>query len=240
MPDRNDSGQPRPCTPWTRELIDRMRQRAVLKVVGTTIFISVFFVAYFYVLRHPVVESTLVPLTALDLMIPFQPGALIVYLSLWFYVGIPPTLLTGLRELIMYCCWTAALCITGLACFFFWPTAIARGTIDTEANPGFQLIQGLDAAGNACPSLHVATAVYSAIWLHRLLREIGAGQFVLFANGCWVVLIAYSTLAIKQHVALDVLAGVALGGIFAFASLWPGTRFAIPRPALSPRTHNPS
>jgi membrane-associated phospholipid phosphatase len=237
MPDRNGSS---PSPAWIREIIGRMRQRFVLKAVGTTIFISVFFVAYFYVLRHPAYESTLMPLTALDLMIPFQPGALIVYLSLWFYVGIPPTLLTGLRELLMYCYWTAALCITGLACFYFWPTTIPRGTIDTEANPGFQLIQGLDAAGNACPSLHVATAVYSAIWLHRLLREIGAGRFVLLANGCWVALIAYSTLATKQHVALDVLAGVALGSVFAFASLWPGTPLAIPRPALSPRTHDPS
>jgi membrane-associated phospholipid phosphatase len=237
MPDRNGS---RPSPVWYRELIDRVRQRAVLKVVGTTIFISVFFVAYFYVLRHPVVESTLMPLTALDLMIPFQPGTLIVYVSLWFYVGIPPSLLTGLRELIMYCCWTAALCITGLACFYFWPTAISRGTIDTDAHPGFQLIQGLDAAGNACPSLHVATAIYSAIWLHRLLREIGAGRFVLFANWGWVTLIAYSTLATKQHVALDVVAGIALGGVFAFASLWPGTRLAIPRPTLSPRTLDPS
>jgi membrane-associated phospholipid phosphatase len=237
MPDRN-GGSPSPA--WIREIIGRMRQRFVLKAVGTTIFISVFFVAYFYVLRHPAYESTLMPLTALDLMIPFQPGALIIYLSLWFYVGIPATLLTGLRELIMYCCWTAALCITGLACFYFWPTTIPRGTIDTEANPGFQLIQGLDAAGNACPSLHVATAIYSAIWLHRLLREIGAGRFILFANWCWVASIAFSTLATKQHVALDVLAGVALGAGFALASLWPGMPLAIPRPALSPRAPNPS
>jgi membrane-associated phospholipid phosphatase len=38
-------------------------------------------------------------------------------------------------------------------------------------------------------------------------------------NTVWLLLIVYSTLAIKQHVLLDALAGAALGAAFGWASL---------------------
>jgi membrane-associated phospholipid phosphatase len=204
--------------PW-RASLQRLKQSLLLKVAGTTAFITLFFIAYFHVLRHPVFEVTPMPETALDRLIGFQPAALLPYVSLWLYVGIPPALLYGLRELVAYGCWIAALCIAGLACFYFWPTAIPPILIDTTQYPGFAVIQGLDAAGNACPSLHVATAAFSAIWLDRLLGEIGAARTVRAGNWLWFALIAWSTLAIKQHVALDVLAGLLLGLSFALPSL---------------------
>ncbi|HZV53891.1 MAG TPA: phosphatase PAP2 family protein [Rhodocyclaceae bacterium] len=204
---------------WQREFMKRFLRYALLKFVGTTTFISIFFIGYFHVLRHTTYEVTLMPLTALDRMIGFHPSALIAYVSLWVYVGIPPALFYSLRELVAYGCWIAGLCIAGLACFHFWPTAVPAHVIDPALYPGFGLIQGIDAAGNACPSLHVATAAFSAIWLDRLLREIGAGPAVRTINWTWFVLIAWSTMAIKQHVALDVLAGLLLGTLFALASL---------------------
>ena len=159
------------------------------------------------------------PLTALDRLIGFQPPALFIYLSLWFYIGIPPALFHGLRELLAYGWWAAGLCLAGLACFYFWPTAVPPSPVATTDFPGFELIQGIDAVGNACPSMHVATAAFSAFWLHRLLSELKAGRGVLAINWCWFVLIAYSTLATKQHVVLDVLAGLALGAAFAWLSM---------------------
>jgi membrane-associated phospholipid phosphatase len=204
---------------WWRQALMRFRRHMLLKTVGTTAFITLFFVGYFHVLRNTVYEVTLMPLTALDHMIGFQPAALIAYVSLWFYVGIPPALLLGFRELVAYGAWIAALCITALVCFHFWPTAIPAHVVDSELYPGFGLIQGMDASGNACPSLHVATAAFSAIWLDRLLREIGASKTARAGNWIWFWLIAYSTLAIKQHVTLDVLAGLLLGIAFALPSL---------------------
>ena len=91
--------------------------------------------------------------------------------------------------------------------------------VDTTLYPAFAVIQGLDAPGNACPSLHVATAAFSAIWLDRLLRELGAEVATRACNGLWLLAIAWSTLATKQHVALDVLAGLLLGLAFALPSL---------------------
>jgi hypothetical protein len=206
-------------TSWPSDLRVRLRHYLLLKAVGTTVFISVFFVGYFHVLRSTAGQAVLMPLTALDEFIGFQPAALYAYVSLWLYVGLPPAIMLGLRELLAYAGWIAALCITGLACFWFWPTAVPSHLVDTNLYPAYQLIQGLDAAGNACPSLHVATAAFSAIWLDRLLAEIGAGGRMRTANWAWFAAIAWSTLATKQHVALDALAGGLLGAAFALASL---------------------
>lgn len=207
-------------TRWMQGLGIRLRRYFLLKAVGTTVFISLFFVGYFHVLRATAGQATVMPLTLVDDLVGFQPVSLYAYVSLWLYVGLPPAVMLGLRELLAYGAWAAALCLTGLACFWFWPTAVPPYAIDVGRYPGFHLIQGLDAAGNACPSLHVATAAFSAVWLDRLLSEIGTGARMRLANWAWFVAIAWSTMATKQHVALDVLAGCALGVGFAMVSLW--------------------
>ena len=104
----------------------------------------------------------------------------------------------------------------------------------------------VDAAGNACPSMHVAIAIFSAIWIDRLLMESRVPIAFRIVNGAWFVAIAWSTLAIKQHVVLDALAGAALGVLFAIVSLRlrPGSRHAaadrVAMPAPSPDTALPS
>ena len=58
-------------------------------------------------------------------------------------------------------------------------------------------------------------AVFTAIWLARILRETGAGGGLRALNWLWCAGIVYSTLATRQHVALDAVAGAALGAAFA-------------------------
>jgi hypothetical protein len=198
-----------------------MKRHFVLKAGGISLFMWVFFIAYFHLLRNPAVPPLQMPLTALDHAIPFNPGALLPYVSLWLYVGVPPGLLLTLRELVVYGLWAAALCLAGLACFYLLPTAVPpmAADIDLSRHVGFALLQGVDASGNACPSLHVASAVFSAIWIDQLLRHLHAPAALRVLNLLWVLLITWSTLATKQHVAIDALAGAALGAAFAAASL---------------------
>ena len=204
---------------WPQALAARFRRHFLLKFVGTTGFISLFFVGYFHVLRSTAHEATLMPLTVVDELVGFQPAALYAYVTLWIYVGLAPAIMHGRRELVAYGGWIGALCLTGLACFWYWPTAVPPHRVDTVLYPAYTLIQGIDAAGNACPSLHVATAAFSAIWLDRLLTEIGTGWRMRAINGLWFLAIAWSTLATKQHVALDVAAGILLAVAFALPSL---------------------
>ncbi|MDQ2778933.1 MAG: phosphatase PAP2 family protein [Pseudomonadota bacterium] len=207
--------------PWRTELARRARYHLGLKTAGISLFMWLFFMAYFQVLRHPTSAVTLMPLTALDRAIPFTPAALAVYVSLWLYVGIAPGLMPTLRSAAVYGLWAAGLCGTGLALFHFFPTAVPPPSppIDAARHFGFAMLQGVDAAGNACPSLHVASAVFTGAWIVRLLKDAGAPAPLQWLNALWMVAIVWSTLATRQHVAIDAAAGAALGAAFAWASL---------------------
>ena len=214
---------------WQQQALHRFSTLWPLKAGGTVIFMLLFFWAYFSVLQYPNGPVTVMPLTVVDAWIPVTPAAFGIYASLWFYVSVPPAFLPDLRQLVIYACGIAALCLSGLAIFWLWPTAVPHADVDWAGHAGVAMIKGIDLAGNACPSLHVATAVFSAVWLGHLLRGIGAPP--VFAASSWLLCaaIVWSTLAIRQHVFLDALAGLALGLAFALLSLRAVSR----RPALA-------
>lgn len=189
-----------------------------IKAPGSALFIWVFFEAYFFLLRYPHAQVTTMPLTWVDSAVPMQWWAWIPYLSLWFYTCLPPALLPGFRQLLYYGLSVGFTCLVGLVCFYFWPTAVP--VVPKPAEAALAMLEGVDAAGNACPSLHVAIAVFSALWLHGQLKAAEAGRAWLGVSWLWCLLIVYSTLATKQHVLLDVLAGSLLGGAGGLLSLW--------------------
>ena len=179
----------------------------------------VFFAAYFWLLWHPLFPVTTMPLTALDRQVGFQPGALPLYLSLWFYVSLAPALLIDRRELVSYGVAVVGLSVIGLGIFLVWPTTVRWPETDWSQHSALALFKTVDASGNACPSLHVAFAVFTAVWFERLLRQMDAGRPVRVLNWLWCAGILYSTVAIRQHVLLDVLAGTILGSAVAAAHL---------------------
>ena len=183
------------------------------------VFIAVFFGAYFYLLKNPAFPTTKMPFTAMDRLIGFYPPALPLYISLWVYVSLPPLLLATRSELYRYGLAMAGTCLTGLAIFYFCPTAVPLADVDWTAHPGVDFLKNIDASGNACPSLHVATALFSGLWLHHLLRRFSGPHWLLGLNWLWCVGIVYSTLATRQHVAIDVAGGLVLGGLAAGLSL---------------------
>mgnify|MGYP002065775827 FL=1 len=198
-------------TPWHRQVAAALSKHGYLKSTGTMLFIGLFFGAYFYVLKEPAYPTTVMPVTLLDRLIGFQPLALPMYLSLWVYVSLPPALLETRRELYGYAMAMAGTCLAGLMIFYFWPTAVPAANIDWAVYPQMDFLKGVDAAGNACPSLHVATAVFSGIWLHYLLGRCSAPLWLRIFNWIWCIGIVYSSMATRQHVAVDVLGGLVLG-----------------------------
>jgi membrane-associated phospholipid phosphatase len=206
-------------TPWWGQAAGVISRHVYLKSIGTTLFIGLFFGAYFYLLKGPAYPTTVMPIILLDRLIGFQPLALPLYLSLWVYVSLPPALLATRRELYGYGLAMAATCLAGLIVFYFWPTVVPAANIDWAQYPEVDFLKNIDASGNACPSLHVATAVFSGIWLDHLLRRFGAPLWILIFNWVWCIGIVYSALATRQHVAVDVLAGLVLGVLAAGLSL---------------------
>lgn len=189
----------------------------VSKMLATTLGISGFFVAYFWVLHNPLGTMVTMPLTALDRLVPIEPRAMPLYLSLWLYVSIGPALLRDGRDLARYGLDTFVLGTTGLLIFLLWPTSTPDFGIDWELYPSMAFLKDVDASANACPSLHVAFAVFTGLRLDRLLQEIGLAARMRFLNLLWCVGIVYSTMAVRQHVVLDVLGGAALGAAVAMA-----------------------
>jgi membrane-associated phospholipid phosphatase len=188
-------------------------------MMTTTLSITAFLMVYFQILHHPLFPVTVMPLTALDRMVDFQPAMLPLYLSLWVYVSLGPALLKSRSELASYGLATFAMSVIGLTIFVIWPTTVPKLLIDWTQYPSVSFLKDIDLSANACPSMHVAFAVFTAIWLERLLRETGAGRLVRMLNWLWCLGIAYSTVATRQHVMLDVLAGALLGSVVALLHL---------------------
>lgn len=208
-----------PPVAWYRQLIAVVPRHIWLKATVTPLFIAVFFGAYLYLLKSPAYPITVMPFTALDQFIGFQPRAISLYVSLWVYVSLPPALLGTRSELFGYATAMAATCLTGLLIFYFWPTTVPPAQIDWALHPGMDFLKRMDVGGNAFPSLHVATAAFSALWFNFILRRFGAPPWVLGLNWAWCAGIVYSTVAIRQHVVVDVVAGLVLGILVAHLSL---------------------
>ena len=189
------------------------------KTAGVAAFMTLFFIGYFWALKHSAQHVAIMPLTAVDRLIPFSPWLAPFYFSLWIYVSICAGFFKDFRLLALYGAVAAAIALIGLGIFVAWPTAVPRPDIDWRLYPSLGFLKTVDQSGNACPSLHVAYSIYSAIWVDRLFSEIQTGWPLRLVNTVWCIGIVYSTIAIRQHVAIDVVCGGTLGAVGALAFL---------------------
>ncbi|MBN2873387.1 MAG: phosphatase PAP2 family protein [Halothiobacillaceae bacterium] len=210
----------------------------LIKALGTTGVMGLFFVAYFRLLDRPGVHAILMPETAVDRWVSFQPAFVYLYASLWLYVSLVPALMPDRRSLVRYGIAIGLVCVAGLAVFYGFPTRIERDPGLWANQPQFAWLSAVDGSGNAFPSLHVASAVFSAYWLDRIQRALAMPMGMRLLSVAWAVGIVYSTLAIAQHVAWDVVGGVvlALVGVLASAG-WVGRE--APRDGLDAQPSRP-
>lgn len=204
---------------WFTELRTRFTFMWPIKAVGTCLFMCVFFWFYFLILRLHNGQAYEVPLTWLDRWVVFTPYSLPVYISLWVYVSLAPAFLNRLRTLINFGTWIALMCMACLVFFWMVPTRVPEFGVDWSQHPAMGIIKGIDAGGNAFPSLHVASAIFSARWLDLSLRQANAPPWSLGLNWIYCAAIAWSTLASLQHVWLDVLSGALVGWLFCEVSI---------------------
>jgi hypothetical protein len=159
------------------------------------------------------------PVTWVDELIGFQPLSLPLYVFLWFYISLGTALAKDLRELATFGAASLAMSVVGLAIFMFLPTRAPDFAVDWSQYPSMRFLKTVDVAGNAFPSLHAAFCVFTAVVLHAQLTAVGAGRWLRAWNLLLCGGILYSTIATRQHVALDAAAGAALGGAAALAYL---------------------
>jgi membrane-associated phospholipid phosphatase len=188
-----------------------------LKLVGNTMATVGFFVLYFAVMQRALPHAWVLPLTPIDRWIELRVAALPLYASLWFYLALPPAFAKDLRELTAFAGNAALMSAIALTVFWIMPTAVPVLPIDGAMHPALHFLKTTDAAGNAFPSLHVSFSVFACVFLARQLREVGAPAWAHVLNVAWAVGIVYSTLAVRQHVVIDVVGGLLLGGAFCLA-----------------------
>jgi membrane-associated phospholipid phosphatase len=157
------------------------------------------------------------PLTMLDEAIPFVPGTGWIYAAvygvlIWAFVG-----LRDLAQVSRFLYAGLAVQIVAASVFVVYPTAFPRELFppppDTHALNvalvGF--FRTLDQPTNCLPSLHVTTTL-----LCLAAFDVEGRRHLLPAVAVAAVLLWASTMTFKQHYALDVLAGLALGWLAYF------------------------
>lgn len=209
---------------WKHELGRRAGTLWALKMFVTTGGIALFFYAYFWVMHHPLSSATVMSATWIDELIFFQPESFVLYISLWVYVALGSAFLRDARELVAWGTASLVMIVVGLGIFLALPTEVPEFAIDWSLHPSLAFLKTVDATGNACPSLHAAFAVFTAVVLHATLTAVRAPRALLAINALWCLGIVYSTIATRQHVALDVIAGalLAAGASLAYVSLSAG------------------
>ena len=163
---------------WYTRGAERLMHLWFFKATGTAAFMGIFFYSYFAVLHSPIGAVTIMPLTWADDWITFWPPAFYLYASLWVYTALVPALQPSLLRLVAYGCGIGSLCLSALVIFSFFPTAVPYEFSSWFTDPSLSLLRSLDQAGNACPSLHVATAVFTAMAMKQLLRDLEAPPWV--------------------------------------------------------------
>ena len=201
--------------PWQQQLKNRLVALWPVKALGTPLGITLFFFGYFWVMHHALGTVYTMPLTWVDRAVAFWPETFVAYVSLWVYVAFGPAIARDRRELAACGLAMLFMSVVGFVLFLAWPTQVPTAAVDWSQHSAMQFLKQVDATGNACPSLHVAFAVFTALLLDYQFRAIGGPAALRWINGLWCLAIVHSTLATRQHVAWDVLAGALLAVVAA-------------------------
>jgi membrane-associated phospholipid phosphatase len=193
-------------------LRERLRAQLPAKIavwLGLAVGICV---PYFTLQRLELFPRREVPVLALDGAIGFEPSWLWAYLSLGLMVPLAPLLATRADELARYARGLALLSLACFAAFLLVPVEGPRPAVPPD-HGAYRMLVAVDRPANSFPSLHAGLAVYSLLFAWRALRDdlsLAARRALAAAGGLWVALILYSTLATRQHWAVDLPAGMAV------------------------------
>ncbi len=199
----------------------RGRYANILPGVLLALLVPMYFVVGAWTTGRPLY----VPELALDRAVPFEPAWAVVYSSLYLFAFLPLFVVTPqalLRRAVLAYLMAVVLAYVGFAAY---PVAAPRPHSVT-GHDFFawcvRFIYWLDTPYNCFPSLHVAYSFLAAFTCYRVNRGVG---LVALA---WASLIGISTLFIKQHFLVDVLAGVFLAYAASLVFLRTYPRSAIP------------
>lgn len=171
------------------------------------------FAFIYFVIQYFVTGAGYNLLIDLDHVIPFNPHFIWVYHTFLPVVAI--TLIFLLKKKALFIKATVALLMATiiLASFYIiFPSFYPRDNfVDSSSLSGFivELTRRLDGAQNTFPSSHVTFSWLAAFFIN-LSAYAQKNSWIKVGYIVWAILISVSTLAVKQHYIVDVLAGFML------------------------------
>ena len=212
-------------------MIERLKAEWRLKLVQLVVINALFWSGYQVLARHAFFPLHAVPQTWLDRAVTFQPEPWAwVYLSQYIFTGTLPLLLTSREAIRRYVAALALMSASGFAVFLFFPTPGPRPA-EAGGSLAMKWIAAGDGALNAFPSLHAAFLVCMSALAWRMFRPAHSRRVVM-VSALWGGAILFSTLATKQHYALDLAAGALLGWLADWLA-WRGASAAAMMPFKS-------
>ncbi len=148
----------------------------------------------------------------IDRAIPFFEETAWLYLSIYLLVAVVVWALPTPRDLGRFGLDAAFITLVSHLIFLFCPTSVTRPS-EPATDLAYRLVVQVDQSLNACPSLHASMGVYSALWCHRLAAGRRAAWLYRAGAWTWTLAILYATLAVRQHVLTDLLAGAFLATV---------------------------
>ena len=194
----------------TSSLIERIRAELRLKLLLTVALNVVVWTPYLTLQHLHFFPATPMPMSFIDTAIGFSPGAVWAYLSVYLLLPIGPFLMVDRERIFCYARGIVVMAIVAVIVFVFFPTICARPQ-GGPTNALYRAFVAFDNPYHAFPSLHAAFAIYSAlcaIEVGRALRWLTGFEIVFWI---WAAVILYATLATRQHVFADIVAGGLLG-----------------------------
>ena len=148
------------------------------------------------------------PALAIDHATPLVPAFIYIYAFVFLAGALPVTVPTGRRLFRRICAAYLLAEIVSYVVFIAWPVSMTirpeAPEVTSLATWGIAMAYFVDESSNCLPSLHVSVALFAGLCTWTADRTVGAmGIAVALA-------ISASTMFVKQHWFLDVVAGVVL------------------------------
>ena len=207
----------------------RFKMHAWLKLVLTLVITPIFVAGYLGTQRLAAATREF-EFTWIDHAAGFNLWWVYIYISQYLIVPLPPLLAHSRDQLRRLVIGLSITSILSFITFLVYPVAVKRPPKPEVSNAVYDWLISVDATGNAFPSLHVGLSMLAALYAHRVIDDAfskRARLTLLSIIWIWTILIAWSTMATKQHYVYDVLGGVVVAWIghwVAWRKAWPKVR----------------
>ncbi|HEY1088504.1 MAG TPA: phosphatase PAP2 family protein [Archangium sp.] len=183
------------------------RRDLVLAALGTTVMHGIM---YMLANHYPHGAVQRLPLSPIDLAVPFMPWTVFIYLSDYFLLFVAFQFCRSRASADRFLVTLFSVIFTATLLHWAYPVGFPRELYPLPDGlplgpfKAMELLRIFDAETSCLPSLHVAAAVLGPLLISREAPK--AFPWLM----TWAIAISLSTLTTKQHYVLDVVAGATL------------------------------